>query len=410
MNLINQLNPSNQTVPQKTEQMTPTEQMLEMEQATPTNQMIQTDLTKQMNKTDLLNEAEQMSQVMKQNITHQTSQAERAVPSLDLDQIDHQILLIQMKHDLRSIPGNSVNIKINPILSRLVQPLNEREQEVLFDKLSSFDTVPVIHIWRNCHLADQYVYELCTDYSIPYRIVELSFENINQAALYICSIQLSNENLTPEYKMYIIGQKLEYILQGSYLGIEANSKYNLAAKMGHKLFLSAGTIVKYHTISNALNTVFEQDENFARNILLGKVRISHENIPELARLMPDEIKAVAAAAKRDNLGRMTLSFIRNEAQWSHVKNRAPQSRRERTEEKMVKHATIRQMPQYDPDSEANSLCMTIDSWISSIQRVHSSSNFGKITTKASLQLMKKLSFLEHTVKTVQESLVERGTA
>ena len=65
------------------------------------------------------------------------------------------------------------------------------------------------------------------------------------------------------------------------------------------------------------------------------------------------------------------------------------------------------MPVYDPDSEVNSLCMTIDSWISSIQRVSASENFEKITLKASLQLMKKLSFLEHTINAVQESLVER---
>ena len=51
--------------------------------------------------------------------------------------------------------------------------------------------------------------------------------------------------------------------------------------------------------------------------------------------------------------------------------------------------------------------MTIDSWISSIQRVKNSESFGKITNKASLQLMKKLSFLEHTINTLQESLVER---
>ena len=340
----------------------------------------------------------------------QTSQTEQTVPALDMDQIEQQVLMIQMNQNMRMIPDISLNIRVNPLFSRLVQPLSEPEQEKLFDELSSSDSIPIIYIWQNCHLADQYLYELCVEYGIPYKICELSFDNVYQAALYICSVQLNSDKLTSEYRKYVIGQKLEYILQSSYKGSEAGSKYNIAAQIGHKLFLSAGTIIKYHSTSNALNTVFDQDEVFAKDILLGKIRISHENIPELARLMPDEIKAVAAAARRDNLGRLTLSFIRNEAQWSHVKNRAPQSRRERTEEKMVKNAAIRQMPQYDPDSEANSLCMTIDFWISSIQRVHSSSSFSKITNKASLQLMKKLSFLEITVKSLQESLVERGTA
>ena len=65
------------------------------------------------------------------------------------------------------------------------------------------------------------------------------------------------------------------------------------------------------------------------------------------------------------------------------------------------------MPEYDPDSEVNSLCMTIDSWVSSIQRVNNKCDLSKITNKASLNLMKKLSFLEHTIHDIQDSLVER---
>ena len=55
------------------------------------------------------------------------------------------------------------------------------------------------------------------------------------------------------------------------------------------------------------------------------------------------------------------------------------------------------MPEYDPDAEVNSLCMTIDSWVSSIKRVNNSENFPKTTYSASLKLVKKLSILEHTI-------------
>ena len=65
------------------------------------------------------------------------------------------------------------------------------------------------------------------------------------------------------------------------------------------------------------------------------------------------------------------------------------------------------MPKYDPDSGVNSLCMTIDSWISSVQRVRTSEDFPKITEQASLRLMKKLSGLEYVLNGMQDSLVER---
>ena len=68
------------------------------------------------------------------------------------------------------------------------------------------------------------------------------------------------------------------------------------------------------------------------------------------------------------------------------------------------------MPVYDPDSEVNSLCMTMNSWISTIQRVMSNGKLELITEKASLRLMKELSFLEHTINTMQDTLVERKDA
>ncbi len=112
----------------------------------------------------------------------------------------------------------------------------------------------------------------------------------------------------------------------------------------------------------------------------------------------------------EKLDHITLSYIRNEVKWSHINTKSPVSRREKTEEKAKTNVNIRQMPEYDPDSEVNSLCLTIDSWISSIQRVRGSENFPKITNTASLKLMRKLTVLEHTINTIQESLVERTNA
>ncbi len=121
----------------------------------------------------------------------------------------------------------------------------------------------------------------------------------------------------------------------------------------------------------------------------------------------EEIRALSNSVIRENVDNITLSFIRNEVKWSHVQEKDEVSRRERTERKVYLNAGIRQMPQYNPDSEVNSLCMTIDSWISSIERVKKSDNFVKITGKASLQLMNKLTSLEHTISSIQESLMER---
>lgn len=299
-------------------------------------------------------------------------------------------------------------IKVDPVISRLVQPPSEKELEDTYDEYTAASALPIIHTWQGKHLNDQYLYQLCSEYDFPYDISELFFEDLKQAALYVCSRQLSRKTLTPEYRKYIIGQQFNYLTMDADDTKQSDSKYTIASSLGHELYMSAGTVIKYSFFSTALNTIFEQSVELAQRILLGKVRISHENILELARLMPEEIRSVAGAVISENIGHISLSYIRNEAQWSHIQTCKAQSRREQREQKMAKHAAIREMPKYDPDSEVNSLCMTIDSWNSSFQRVYNSDNFKKITKNARLQLMKKLSLLEHTINIIQESLVERN--
>ena len=303
---------------------------------------------------------------------------------------------------------NTADIIINPQFNRLVQPPSEREIEKMRQDYILSSETPVIHTWHRYHLTDQYLHMVCLEYNIPYSIKEMPFDDWIKAALYICTSQLAKDNLSAEYRKYLIGQKFYYLITDSDDSKQSDSKYRVAAVMGHDLYMSAGTVMKYNAFSNAVNDIFDQDTEFAQRLLLGKTRISHENILELSRLKPEEIKAIANSVANENLDHITLSFIRNEVKWSHIHKQAPVSRRERKEQKMGRHAAIQQMPEYDPDAEVNSLCMTIDSWISSIQRVHNSENFNKITNKASLHLMKKLSFLEHTVNNIQESLVERN--
>ncbi len=107
------------------------------------------------------------------------------------------------------------------------------------------------------------------------------------------------------------------------------------------------------------------------------------------------------------MNKITLSYIRHEVKLCHIQQRGIVSRKEKQELEEAENVGIRRMPKYDPDSGVNSLCMTIESWISSIQRVKNSDDFCRITEKASLNLMKKLSGLEYIINEMQNALVER---
>ena len=305
--------------------------------------------------------------------------------------------------------NNEKNMEIAtlPHFARLIQPLTEKELSRLWETIASSQVLPFIHTWNGYHLTDQDLYQLCINHNNDFAVSEMSFEDENKAALYICISQLSRDNLSPEYRKYLIGQRFRYSFLTSEDAKQPDSKYSIAVSIGHDLYMSAGTVMKYYTFATAVDSIFDHNEELAKQILLGKTKVSHENILELSRLMPEELKKLAHTVAKDKVNHITLSFIRNEVKWSHIQESAPVSRRIQREQKLSKQASIRQMPEYNPDAEVNSLCMTIDSWISSIQRVHNSEKFAKISSKASLQLIKKLTLIEHTINVIQESLVER---
>ena len=301
----------------------------------------------------------------------------------------------------------SENIDSLEKLERLIQPYDTVKLEQLKQELMLLPGKRKVRIWKGHHLDDRDILEICRQCNLEVYFEEMHFADIDEAAIYICRRQLQRSDISSEYKKYLIGEMYSYE-QANRLDFRNNdSKSAIAFKIATELYISAGTVQKYYQYSTALNNIFDQDMEFAKKILSGKLRISHENILELARLKPEEISAVAKSSSEEKVEHLTWSFIKNEIKWSNTQYRTHSSRKERSGDKSLNKINIRQMPEYDPDSEVNSLCMTMDSWISSIQRVKSSENFPKISHIASLRLMKKLSILENTINIVQESLVER---
>ena len=303
--------------------------------------------------------------------------------------------------------GEGCYIKEIPLFSRMVQPLGMVEKEDIRNRIKYESDPVVIHTWRGNHLEDKEKYEMCKEMDIPVKITELFFDDWMDAAIFICSKQLKRNVLTNEYKKYLIGSLLHYSMVKQGDVSKSESKTDISNEIGKEYFISGGTVQKYNQFSEAVNYIFEASDEMGRRILLNKTRISHENTIELSRLSNEEIRAISSNVIEKNIDYISLSYIRNEVKWSHVQEKDIVSRRERKESKYRSNAGIRKMPEYNPDSEVNSLCMTIDSWISSIERVKKSENFTKITEKASLHLMNKLTSLEHTISNIQELLIER---
>ena len=301
--------------------------------------------------------------------------------------------------------------KTDQYLKRLIQPMNKKSVIELRDNLLANPEDRIIAIWNGYHLNDEEKYKLCKTLKLPFQFTKHDFISYNHAASFICTKQMERADLTKEYRKYIIGQKFtfeEKIFLSENPGI-TNAKYRVAYSIGEKINISGGTVMKYNVYSTSINVIFDHSKEFALRILTGKTRVSHENVVELSRLSADEIKNVSRSVLSENISHLTFSDIRHEVKYGHTQQKASISRRERRELKETKSAEIRKMPAYDPDSDVNSLCMTICSWISSIERVNQKTDFSAISERAMLELMKQLTILERTISTIQKSLVERNS-
>ena len=307
------------------------------------------------------------------------------------------------------INDNTPDIKIDPIFQRLVQPSDKKALASLREDLIHDASTRTLMTWKGYLLLDYEKYDICRSLRIPFQIDDKSFFSYEHSASYICSDQLKRTDLTNEYRKYLIGELFlfeEQIILNSNRD-RINAKYRIAYKIGEKINLSGGTVLKYSVYAKAMNSIFEQSATFALRILLSQTKVSHENVIELSRLAPDELKTISRSAVEENTVHLTFSDIRHEVKYTHTQTKAPVSRRERKEQKEKNNAGIRKMPEYNPDSDVNSLCMTINSWVSSIERVNRRTDFSTISNRAMLELMKQLTILESTINTLQKALVER---
>ena len=299
---------------------------------------------------------------------------------------------------------------VHPGLKRLFQPSAEGHNPNTTASPENPSGKITINTWRGYLLCNPCKYSSATaNDTIDY--IDHDFEDINEAGSFVCSVQLHRSDLTNSYRKYLIGKKFSYeeaLFHKTNRDIP-NAKYRVAYKIGDTENISGGTVLKYNAYSTAIDIICKNAEELAFHILMEQLKVSHENTIELSRLTPDEIRYLSQAVIEQRLKHLTFQDIRHECEWKHTNNKSSISRSEKREIKESPQVSIRQMPAYNPDADVNSLCMTIDSWVSSIKRVNQSVDFSTISRKATINLVRQLTILEQTANMLQRTLSERDS-
>ena len=299
---------------------------------------------------------------------------------------------------------------VHPGLRRLFQPNAEDHNPDTAASPTNPSGKITVNTWQGYLLCNPWdCSPAASNNAIEY--IDHDFEDINEAGSFVCSVQLHRSDLTNSYRKYLIGKKFSYeeaLFHKTNRDIP-NAKYRVAYKIGDTENISGGTVLKYNAYSTAIDTICKNAEELAFHILMEQIKVSHENTIELSRLTPDETRYLSQAVIKQRLKHLTFQDIRHECEWKHTNNKSSVSRSEKREIKESPQVSIRQMPVYNPDADVNSLCMTIDSWVSSIKRVNQAVDFSTISRKAMINLVRQLTILEQTVNMLQKTLTERDS-
>lgn len=309
-------------------------------------------------------------------------------------------------------------LRRNSEYRRLYQPMTAQEYEQLESELKDCtDTTVEIKTWVNIVLYDYEKLEICKKYNIPYVDSRLYVRNSEEALLWLCKNQLERKDLALEMRKYLIGKRYLY---EKMLGAHTMSTRRVAnsSKENHKMNepryeycamktrerlakeynVVHMTIWKYSIFAEALDTIYDISEELASAIMRGNIKLSQENVVAISKLSDKEIQNMAEQLLQEQTdfknfsgSRKLLSKANAEKTTDNISAKAP---------------SIKDMPQYDPDSEVASLALTIPSWISSMKRVSNVSDMSKVSDGAKTKLRNELDKLGNTIFDMYDMLKE----
>lgn len=312
-------------------------------------------------------------------------------------------------------------LKIDPEFELLIPPLSDTQYEEL--ELDIFDNgckEPLL-VWNDIIIDGHKRYAICRKWEIPFQTDELEFDSHEDALVWVCQTQLQREKLTSEYKKYLIGKMydaeviigiknppepdpLSDVISRLNRNGEPMNKYKTAIKIGDSFNISHVTVYKYSQYAEAIDILLEKSKDLVKRILVGNLKISHANLVELSRLSKEHLTLLSSYLNDAQLTRVSYSQMRHELQWKKVTGAVenPATHRQKPEPP----PQIRNMPKPDPDADISMLIYTIPSWVNSIQRTTTVSDFQLASADAKTRLRYQLAVLKKTIEILQKKIEE----
>ncbi len=305
-------------------------------------------------------------------------------------------------------------LTIDSKFQKLIPPLSLDEYKNLEESLISDGCISPIIIWNKVIIDGHNRYEICKKHNLPFSTIEIEFDSTEEAMIWICRNQLGRRNISEETRKYLIGKRFEtekaigaknlmginqhskntsaFSDEKSYKNLDAPQQNKTAKKIGKEYNISHGTVEKYSRFAKCVDEIDKKVPGTADFLMSGKLKISHSNIEEIAKLSPKQINQLFTGVK--SYGKNTPpGIIRRE--FSNIKS-----------DTQVPLAEIKKVPKHNPDSELTTLYYTIPSWCESISSTQKKVDFDAVSTDVKVKLVNELKKLNKNVQSILNEITE----
>lgn len=249
-----------------------------------------------------------------------------------------------------------------------------------------------VQSWYGYLISDFERVEICQKYGIPFKVSKINFRSEIEIVAQICKRELSERILPSGMRRYLIGKLYEaekviaaHRVAGTdihkeklYRGLSRTknptdvSLIHIRERLGSRYNLNQATITRYAIYSEGIDNIFHEDPRRAEQILSGDVHVP-----------VDVVRSYTVSACAEN---------------SAGKSAQPVS------ESLPTGPSVKDMPEFDPDAEINSLALTIPSWVQSLKRIRSTVKMPLITDEGRQHLRDELHRLISTASRLDSTL------
>lgn len=287
---------------------------------------------------------------------------------------------------------------------KLIIPLARKEYLQLENDISKNGCKEPLVVWHSIIVDGHKRFEICKRLSIPFEVETIDFDSKEAAISWICEKQLQRRDISFESRKFLIGMlyesektishrrtNQEMLKQNSANARPLNqnqAEHKTAHIIASQNFVSITTVQKYAAFTRALETIGKKEPALVPKLLSGDYRFSHNQVLGFAQKTAEELKKFNKLLEKDPAPYMYRKYLRNDH---------PAEKDELGNEPQRYVPSVKDMPEYDPDAEINSLTLTIPTWRSSIERTKSHANLSAISTGARERVLKALFELRLTI-------------